>query len=166
MGMTDDDINDRMLEKAPFEASDMGETYQPQLSVQRVPVQATPAKKKKKVIKKVRPITAVAGPIQMQIAKAMLKNMGDTKRTKPVLKKEVPASPTKRIKAGPSIDAIVGSAKKVKKNKDMPRQITTSPQAAMAKKKKIKISKIEILTTIQPIESSVYGSINDHDKAL
>jgi hypothetical protein len=57
----------------------------------------------------------------MQIAKAMLKNMGDTKKTKPILKKEVPASPTKRVKGGPSIDAIVGSAKKVKKNKDMPR---------------------------------------------
>jgi hypothetical protein len=25
LGMTDDDINDRMLEKAPFEASDMGD---------------------------------------------------------------------------------------------------------------------------------------------
>ena len=37
----------------------------------------------------------------------------------------------------------------------------------MAKKKKIKLSKVvgtESLTTIQPVESSVYGSIND--KAL
>lgn len=75
----------------------------------------------------------------MQIAKAMLKNLGDTKRSKPILKKDIPASPTKRVKGGPSIDAIVGSAKKVKKNKDMPRQITLSPKAAMAKKKKIKI---------------------------
>lgn len=32
MGMTDDDINDRMLEKTPFEASDMGD-MEPQLSV-------------------------------------------------------------------------------------------------------------------------------------
>ena len=64
MGITDDDINDRMLEKAPFEASEMGD-IEPQISVQRTPVQATPAKKKKKVVKKVRPTTAAAGPIQM-----------------------------------------------------------------------------------------------------
>ena len=55
------------------------------------------------------------------MAKAMLKNMNDTKKAKPALKKE-PATPLKKVpKSGPSIDAIVGSAKKAKKNKDMPR---------------------------------------------
>ena len=57
----------------------------------------------------------------------MLKNLGDTKKTKPALKKDALASPSKRVKGKPSIDAIVGSAKKVKKNKDMPRQISESP---------------------------------------
>ena len=106
----------------------------------------------------------------MQIAKAMLKNLGEAKKTKVALIKE-PSSPTKKakiIKSGPSIDAIVGQNKKVKKNKDMPRQITMSPKAAMAKKKKIKIQKIESSGTIEPptIDNSAYNSNKDQDRSL
>ena len=105
----------------------------------------------------------------MQLAKAMLKNFGETKNSKVALRKE-PISPMKKaispmkkatkLKSGPSIDAIVGKNKKVKKNKDIPKQITTSPKAAMAKKKKIKIQKLESSATIEPItiNTSAYTS--------